>query len=908
MLSWSDLIFDCGQEQIDKFMYRLIMNSDPDDAMYAMMEFLSENYGGRYSFVYEYVDKDIYKKTYCTSTSESNMVQELPEIIDTSAVKCFWENIKEDEAIVIDNIENIRSDRLCIFEIFSVGDIEALILVPMYERYPRKGDMIGFIGATYSMKDELICAEKILRALGHIVPVLIEKRNLNRKLYYLSYHDHLTDVFNRHAYAEFKKSIGMYKSLGVIYCDISDLKHINDKEGYEKGDALIIFWSGKFKEIFEGSYKIFRIGGDEFFIMFMDCSKEEFDKQELSLRSAVADSDTHLAIGSAWTVAPDRDLRKLINTAENAMYMDKLNYYSFKEESGHEQVLRKNRNILECICKADSFSHFILNNYFNAATFFKSISLPNDYPYVGDMQSNLFYISDELRDLAGYESNIVPNLLEVWSEKISYPEDRRIYQKDIEDMLRDKRETHDLKYRIRDKQGEDVWIHCHGILKWNKDRSKPLFFAGKVSRQEQKFIIDPATNFPKEYAAIVKLESMKKTAQNVHIIGFTFNKFKDINDVYGRSATDLFLKELADTLNKEFQKYLDFFRLDGMQFVGIVNPNSNISVEDLIKKLRESITNMYYRQGILVNIPTSMGLISEAGERLSPAELLYNMASLLDEAKKTLERGYLLYSENYISKQRTKTGMVLALTSAVMNGFKGFRIVIQPIVDTKNLKIVAGETLLRWRFRGKDVSPAEIVPILEENSLIMNVGKWVFEEAVRECVKICEFLPKFRLSVNVSYFQILDTGFIIFMETILKKYGLDGKHMVVEITETHYDEAPAKVTSFIEECRKLGISVGIDDFGDGYSSLAFLLKHSARVVKLDKSLIREMLHSESNEVFISTVVHACHKLEKLVCAEGVETQKEKDAVISMGCDSIQGYYFHKPMELNKLHELIGGAK
>ena len=141
-------------------------------------------------------------------------------------------------------------------------------------------------------------------------------------------------------------------------------------------------------------------------------------------------------------------------------------------------------------------------------------------------------------------------------------------------------------------------------------------------------------------------------------------------------------------------------------------------------------------------------------------------------------------------------------------------------------------------------------------------------------------------------------------EETLKKYNFSGKHLVLEMTETHYDEAPAKVRQFVENCRELGIRVAIDDFGDGYASLAFLIKYPAAVVKLDRSLINEMAASDDNINFIASIVYACHRFGKKVCAEGVETEKEFEILKDSGCDLIQGYYFYKPLELNDFYELL----
>lgn len=251
------------------------------------------------------------------------------------------------------------------------------------------------------------------------------------------------------------------------------------------------------------------------------------------------------------------------------------------------------------------------------------------------------------------------------------------------------------------------------------------------------------------------------------------------------------------------------------------------------------------------------------------------------------------------------SNMALALSQDVLQGMEHFRVVIQPVVSTGDGVVIGGEVLLRWRFDGEDVSPAIFIPILEKENLIQKVGRWVFEQAVRSCVRLVTYVPQFYLTFNVSLYQLSDTLFTEFMRRTMEQYHLNGSHLVAEMTESCMDEQPEKLFHFVDACKAMGLRIALDDFGSGYSSLRMLLKYPSSMIKLDRSLLREITESEDKMNFISSIVYACHRFGKKVCMEGVETVTQDTLIKECGCDMIQGYYYYHPMEVNDVCNLIG---
>ena len=160
------------------------------------------------------------------------------------------------------------------------------------------------------------------------------------------------------------------------------------------------------------------------------------------------------------------------------------------------------------------------------------------------------------------------------------------------------------------------------------------------------------------------------------------------------------------------------------------------------------------------------------------------------------------------------------------------------------------------------------------------------------------------MSFNVSYLQIMDSSFFPVLEETMKRYQVPGKNLLIELTETHFDEMPDHLEQFVQQCKSVGITFALDDFGSAYSSLQLLLQYPADVIKLDRDLMREITSSSDKLDFMMSVIYACHRFGKKVCVEGVETQEELQMVRQTECDYIQGFYFARPLELDDLHHML----
>lgn len=549
---------------------------------------------------------------------------------------------------------------------------------------------------------------------------------------------------------------------------------------------------------------------------------------------------------------------------------------------------------------------FLSNTYYDIS--FLLAVLGNEssthYFFFGDMQKNLFFISDNMRKKFGFESNIIPNLIDRWAARIMDPSLLERFWNDINAILEKKQSTHDLRYQIADAQGNSTWIRCYGKIKWSEDGTKPLFFAGRMTQQDNGFIVDALTNFLAETVLEKELERIQESKQSCYTIGFSFHNITQINNNHGRRYGDILIRGIAKELNDKLSNQLTFYRLSGMRCIALADPIPTEKIKKLIYQIKNIIDDAYKEQGVALQYTCSFALMRYPQEDVSPQDFIENMISLIKVAHQSPAQLYIDDSAGNIKKIQKISNMESHLIENIINGMENFRIVIQPVVSTADGVPLGGETLLRWRFNDKEISPGVFIPIIENEHMMYMVGRWVFEQAVRSCMRILTYAPEFYLTVNVSLQQLGDDGFIDFIKETLLKYDLDGKHIVMELTESCMDDQPEKLEYFVKSCNDMNIRIALDDFGSGYSSLRVLLRYPSSIIKLDRSLLLEMSDSFEKNGFITSIVYACHQFGKKVCMEGVETDFQYELVKESGCDLIQGFYYYKPMELDAVYQLI----
>ena len=392
------------------------------------------------------------------------------------------------------------------------------------------------------------------------------------------------------------------------------------------------------------------------------------------------------------------------------------------------------------------------------------------------------------------------------------------------------------------------------------------------------------------------------------ILFLDLDRFKHVNDTLGHAMGDQLLVEVAHRLSIDRRKSDTISRLGGDEFVVLApfdGDETRIShlAEKLVDRLAKPIT-IGDRQ---IYSGTSIGISIFPADGCDAETLIKNADLAMYTAKESGRNTYCYFTEN----MNIKAAMRMEMDANIRRGLKNeeFFQVFQPVIDISTNRVSSAETLIRWRdHTGKLIMPGDFIPIAEEGGLILSIGDWILKEACRK-IKAWEDAGRtqVRISVNVSARQFAQRSFLDFVRSVLDETGITPRYLEIELTESSLMVDPEQVENVLNQLKKYGLSIAIDDFGTGYSSLGYLKRFPIDRLKIDRSFVQDVTSNANDQAITETIIVMAHKLGMAVVVEGVETAEQVDFFRERGCNFIQGYYFHRPMEEDTFLKLIGSS-
>jgi diguanylate cyclase (GGDEF)-like protein len=377
----------------------------------------------------------------------------------------------------------------------------------------------------------------------------------------------------------------------------------------------------------------------------------------------------------------------------------------------------------------------------------------------------------------------------------------------------------------------------------------------------------------------------------VALLGLT--GFKSVNDELGRRVGDRALGALAQRLAHAVPDGALLARIGGDEFAVLLAGRSAVEAGALAAELAARLREPVHAGGHDLLVGVGIGLA--AGERDEPLEVLRRAEAAMYAAKRagqTCRHWEPALDEQSMGHAKLGAEMRIGLDAGQ------FRVVYQPIVTLPERRVAAVEALVRWEHpqRGM-VSPAQFVPVAEQNGLIVEIGAWVLRTACRQMARwraeLGESAPD-RVSVNVSARQLGRPGFATTVADTLAATGLAPYCLAIEVTETAVFEGGQAVAT-LHELRKLGVRIALDDFGTGHSSLGLLQTVPVDILKVDKSFVDNVTEAGRHSVIAEALIQISSGLGIIAVAEGVETAEQADTLYRLGYRLLQGYYFSRPV-------------
>ena len=311
------------EARINEALRTAMLASDPDTSLKIAIEYLGKALGGERVYIFEKNaqggDDNTYEWVANGVSPQKDNLQNVPPEVCGGWYRAF----ADDKCVVIDDTEDVKTKNPLQYEMLKQQDISSITVVPLYE----DGRVIGFYGVDNPPAESLHYISNMLQIMGHFMESLLKMRNLVKNLERMSYLDQLTQIGNRYAMVKYTEGMRPGESVGIVYGDITGLKRVNDAEGHEAGDHLILAASACMKEAFGDAYELFRIGGDELLAICAGIGETEFRERVARLRKIMADSSVNMAVGADWEKDSEAGVSVVLAAAETQMYKDKAAYY-----------------------------------------------------------------------------------------------------------------------------------------------------------------------------------------------------------------------------------------------------------------------------------------------------------------------------------------------------------------------------------------------------------------------------------------------------------------------------------------------------------------------------------------------------------------------------------------------------
>lgn len=539
--------------------------------------------------------------------------------------------------------------------------------------------------------------------------------------------------------------------------------------------------------------------------------------------------------------------------------------------------------------------HNIMKNIgLTAADFFDLFSrTTDDYLYMWDIQRGYFYISDNAYVDFNIDEGIKTDVVKEWAG-IMVPEDRQRWLEDMQLIGDGKKDYHDMEYRIYNRAGHVIWVSCRGEV--NKDENQhPLFMVGRISNIGKQNKFDNITGLMNRAQFQSDMNYLLNSGVQGLVVVLDIDNFKNINEHHGYAFGDRALNLISTQLSNLLPQDCQIYRLDGDEFAFLMKDGTRESIEMIYENIQVYITNQFMMDGHKLFVSLSAGVCFFPHDGDNYQRLLRQAEGAVEIAKMNGKNQLIFFSKEIYNRRLKIIEMQESLHTCVSRGCDEFEMFYQPQIDTNTKKVVGAEALLRWHSpEHGEVSPIEFIPLLEESHLIIEVGKWVFEEAVRQCKQWQKYDPDFIMSINVSYTQLKENSLLEYLKDN-DHHKLSTRNFILELTESCWVPNLHFLNQEFKNIQDMGYGIAIDDFGTGYSSLSHLKELSANIIKIDRSFIQGINQGSYEYTFLEYIVKLAHIIDLKVCVEGVETIEEYEVVKQASPDYIQGFLFGRPI-------------
>ncbi|MFJ6793074.1 putative bifunctional diguanylate cyclase/phosphodiesterase [Streptomyces sp. NPDC091268] len=537
---------------------------------------------------------------------------------------------------------------------------------------------------------------------------------------------------------------------------------------------------------------------------------------------------------------------------------------------------------------------------------------------IADLDGNVIEVNDALMQMfGGMDGHVRSRNVSDWGHPDDHPHVWKMY----EELVRGERESYRVEKPYYRHDGTVLWTNLTVSLLRDAEGVPQYQLALMEDTTERRLLNlrlryeathDALTGLPNRTLFFERLEKALSGAggSRFGLCYLDLDGFKAVNDSLGHSAGDRLLVEVADRLQSCATGPGEVVaRLGGDEFVALTTgSDTEEKATELAVRILSALSAPIRLEGRELTVRGSIGIVEGPARERTPAEVLRSADITMYRAKAAGGNRFEFADAEADARAITRHGLTNALPAALERG--EFFIEYQPLVHMHDGSVHGAEALVRWSHPQYGVlGPDRFIPLAERTGLIVPLGRWVLEEAVRQARNWQRQHggSALRINVNLSPTQLHHPGLVADTVAVLENSGLAPGALCLEVTESALIGADDELLEPLRRLAALGVDIALDDFGTGYSNLANLRRLPVSVLKLDRSFTQGMQQEPANPVdvkIVEGIVALAHSLELAVTVEGVETGAQAAQLRALGCDTAQGWYYARPGAPDRIHTLL----
>ncbi len=532
----------------------------------------------------------------------------------------------------------------------------------------------------------------------------------------------------------------------------------------------------------------------------------------------------------------------------------------------------------------------------------------NDGIWDWDLCSDQGYFSPRLNEILGQAAvgEIVSQPLLAWRTLI-HPDDREMTEARLKRYLEsDAEELFEAEFRGKTGGDRDCWLLMRGKA-LRDEQGRAIRMSGSItdvtdrkSQQanlEYQALHDTLTGLPNRNLLHDRLRHAIQNAadqqQSVALILMDLDRFKEVNDTLGHQYGDMMLQQVSTRLQQVLRHSDTIARLGGDEFAILISDTNETFAGHVAQKVHLALNRVFNLDNHFLHIGASLGIAMYPQHGDSAQSLIQHADTAMYVAKRS-NTGCAVYSPEHDRDAVKRLELANELHDAI--DANELELHYQPKIDLRTGKVTGVEALLRWQNKSRGmVPPDEMIPIAEHNGMIKRLTLWVLNAALKQCAQWREQGIELSVAVNLSVWNLQDPMLVEEIESKLAHWRVPANLLELEITESAMMADPKSSLAALKQLDSMGIALAVDDYGTGFSSLAYLKKLPVDIIKIDKSFVMSMDVDDDDAVIVKSTIELAHNLGFKVVAEGVESEAISRMLLALGCNTAQGYFYCRPV-------------